>query len=126
MSVLVDAVSVSRPPNASGSPSAWRSQPTTTVSSSVPIGEVRHSIGFWPSPAVRNSPSIPAPDADVAKYARNPGCCQWVALGKTRRSTSSRIASSGSGASGAAAGKAAAMDPGSTGGRTAYVSMSVR
>ena len=67
MSVEVEAVSVSSPSNASGSPSAWRSQPTTTPSSSVPIGEVRHSIGFWPSAAVRNSPSIPGPDALVAK-----------------------------------------------------------
>ena len=67
ISVEVDAVSVSRPLNVSGSPSASRSQPTTTVSSSVPIGDVRHSIGFWPSAAVRNSPSIPGPDAVVAK-----------------------------------------------------------
>ena len=63
----VDAVSVSSPSNASGSPSASRSQRTTTPSSSVPIGEVRHSIGFWPSAAVRNSPRIPGPDAEVAK-----------------------------------------------------------
>ena len=51
-------MSVSRPSNVAGSPSASRSQPTTTFSSSVPIGDVRHSIGFWPSAAVRNiSPS---------------------------------------------------------------------
>ena len=67
MSDEVDAVSVSRPSNASGSPSAWRSQPTTTSSSSVPIGDVRHSIGFWPSAAVSISPRIPGPDAVVAK-----------------------------------------------------------
>ena len=66
-------------------PSASRSQPTTTPSSSVPIGEVRHSIGFWPSAAVSISPRIPGPDAVVAKYARNPGCCQWVAFGHDQR-----------------------------------------
>ena len=67
MSVEVEAVSVSRPSNAAGSPSAWRSQSTTTSSSSVPIGEVRHSIAFWPSAAVSISPRIPGPEAVVAK-----------------------------------------------------------
>ena len=66
-------------------PSAWRSQSTTTSSSSVPIGEVRHSIGFWPRVAVSISPRIPGPDAVVAKYARKPGCCQCVALGSISR-----------------------------------------
>ena len=42
-------------------------------SSSVPIGEVRHSIAFWPRAAVSISPRIPGPDAVVAKYARKPG-----------------------------------------------------
>ena len=46
---------------------AWRSQSTTTPSSSVPIGDVRHSIGFWLSAAVSISPRIPAPDAVEAK-----------------------------------------------------------
>ena len=63
----VDAVSVSRPSKSAGSPRAWRSQPTTTSSSSVPIGEVRQSIGFWPRAAVSISPRIPGPDAVVAK-----------------------------------------------------------
>ncbi len=63
----VDAVSVRRPSNASGSPSAWRSQSTTTCSSSVPLGDVRHSIGFWPSAATSISPRIPGPDAVDAK-----------------------------------------------------------
>ncbi len=67
MSVEVDAVSVSRPSNASGSPSAWRSQPTTTCSSSVPIGEVRQSMGFWPITAVTSSPRMPGADAVVEK-----------------------------------------------------------
>ncbi len=67
ISVEVLAVSVSRPSNAGGSPSASRSQLTTTPSSSVAIGDVRHSIAFWPRPAVSISPRIPGPDADVAK-----------------------------------------------------------
>ena len=67
MSDDVDAVSVSRPSNASGSPSAWRSQSTTTSSSSVPIGDVRQSIAFWPIAAVSISPRIPGPEAVVAK-----------------------------------------------------------
>ncbi len=67
MSDDVEAVSVIRPSNPAGSPTAWRSQSTTTSSSSVPIGEVRHSIGFWPSVAVSISPRIPGPDAVVAK-----------------------------------------------------------
>ena len=65
--VEVEAVSVSRPSKAGGSPSPWRSQSTTTPSSSVPIGDVRHSIGFWPSAAVSISPRIPGPDAVVPK-----------------------------------------------------------
>ena len=85
MSDDVEAVSVSSPSNASGRPSAWRSQSTTTSSSSVPIGEVRHSIAFCPSAAVSISPRIPGPDAVVAKYARKPGCCQCVALGSMSR-----------------------------------------
>ena len=84
----------------------------------MPIGDVRHSIGFWPSAAVRNSPSIPGPDAVVAKYAMNPGCCQCVAFGITRRSTSARIASIDSGSSGAWAGNSGPIDPGSIGGST--------
>ena len=80
----VEAVSVSSPSNATGRPSAWRSQSTTSSSSSVPIGDVRHSIAFWPKPAVSISPRMPGPEAVVAKYARNPGCCQCVALGSTR------------------------------------------
>ena len=67
MSELVDAVSVMRPSNASGSPTACRSQPTTTPSSSVAIGDVRHSIAFWPSAAVSISPRIPGPEAVVPK-----------------------------------------------------------
>ena len=81
----IDAVSVSRPSNASGRPRAWRSQSTTTSSSSVPIGEVRHSMAFWPRAAVSISPRMPGPDAVVAKYAKNPGCCQCVAFGSMRR-----------------------------------------
>jgi hypothetical protein len=60
-------VSVRSPSNAIGRPRASRSHRTTTSSSSVPIGEVRHSIGFWPIVAVSISPRIPGPDAVVAK-----------------------------------------------------------
>ena len=67
MSDDVDAVSVMKPSNSGGRPRPWRSQPTTTDSSSVPIGEVRHSIVFWPSEAISISPRIPAADAGVAK-----------------------------------------------------------
>jgi hypothetical protein len=65
--VDVEAVSVSIPSKASGSPSPSRNQRTTTPSSSVPIGDVRHSIGFWPRAAVIISPRTPGPDALVAK-----------------------------------------------------------
>ena len=120
ISVDVEAVSVRSPSNPSGRPSDSRSQRTTTPSSSVPMGEVRHSMGFWPRAAVIISPRIPGPDADVEKYAKNPGCCQCVALGRTSRCTSARIASTGSGSSGACAAKLGAMDPGSMAGNTAY------
>ena len=63
----VEAVSVRSPSKASGSPSPSRSQRTTTPSSSVPIGEVRQSIGFCPRAAVIISPRTPGPDALVAK-----------------------------------------------------------
>ena len=63
----VEAVSVSSPSQPSGRPSPSRSHLTTTVSSSVPIGEVRHSMGFCPSAAVSSSPRIPGPLAVVAK-----------------------------------------------------------
>ena len=86
MSDDVDAVSVNSPSNPSGRPSAIRSQSTTTSSSSVPIGDVRHSIGFWPRTAVSISPRMPGPDAVVAKYAMKPGCCQCVAVGGISRS----------------------------------------
>jgi hypothetical protein len=65
--VDVEAVSVRRPSKPSGSPSPRRSQSTTTISSSVPTGEVRHSIGFWLSAATSISPRIPALAADDAK-----------------------------------------------------------
>ncbi len=115
--VEVDAVSVRRPSKVAGSPSASRSQPTTTCSSSVPIGEVRQSIGFWPRIAVHISPRTPGADAVVAKYARKPGCCQWVAFGRTRRSTSARMAARGSGSSGAVGANTGRSDPGSIAGR---------
>jgi hypothetical protein len=38
-------------------------------------------MAFDPMPAVSISPRIPGPDAVVAKYARKPGCCQWVTFG---------------------------------------------
>jgi hypothetical protein len=59
----VDAVSVRSPSKVSGSPSACRSQSTTTCSSSVPDGDVRHSMGFCARAATSISPRIPGPDA---------------------------------------------------------------
>ena len=48
-------------------------------------GEVRHSIALDPTAAVSISPMIPGPDAVVAKYAKKPGCCQWVTFGSISR-----------------------------------------
>ena len=81
MSEDVDAVSVMNPSNSGGKPKPWRSQPTTTDSSSVPIGDVRHSIVFWLSDAISISPSTPAAEAGVANRAMNPGWAQCVAFG---------------------------------------------
>ncbi len=56
-----------RPSNSAGSPRAWRIQSTTTCSSSVPAGLVRHSIELEFRTAVSISPMIPGPDAELAK-----------------------------------------------------------
>ena len=63
----VEAVSVSNPSKPAGRPRAWRIQSTTTCSSSVPTGLVRHSMGFEFSTEVSISPMIPGPDAELAK-----------------------------------------------------------
>jgi hypothetical protein len=65
--VEVEAVSVRRPSKPSGNPSPWRSQSTTMPSSSVPIGDVRHNIGFWLRAATSISARIPDDEADEAK-----------------------------------------------------------
>ena len=74
-----------RPSNASGSPSAWRSQSTTTCSSSVPLGDVRQSIGFWPSAAVSISPRIPARTRSRRSRRGSPGAASAVAFGSISR-----------------------------------------
>ena len=63
----MEAVSVTRPSNSGGSPRAWRNQSTTTCSSSVPTGLVRHSITFEFRTAVSISPMIPGPAAELLK-----------------------------------------------------------
>ena len=119
MSVDVDAVSVSRPSKVRpAGPARRAASPTTTCSSSVPIGDVRHSIGFWPRAAVHISPRIPGADArrgEVGQEARvlpvrGVGQDQAIDVGRGSRP-------SGSGSSGAAAGKAGRMEPGSTAGQ---------
>lgn len=60
-------MSVMRPSKSAGSPTAWRIQSTTTCSSSVPAGLVRHSIEFEFRTAVSISPMIPGPEAELAK-----------------------------------------------------------
>ena len=67
MSDPIEAVSVKNPSKPSGSPIAWRSHETTTVSSSVPIGDVRHRNRFWASEAMSISPAMPAAELDVGK-----------------------------------------------------------
>lgn len=72
----MDAVSVRKPNQPPASPSICRSQSVTTSSNSVAAGEVRQSIAFTSRVAVRSSPSIPATDDEVAKYAKKDGWFQ--------------------------------------------------
>ena len=59
----VDAVSVKSPSNDAGRPSASRSQPTVTSSSSVAAGLVRHSMALATSVLMSISPRMPGPEA---------------------------------------------------------------
>jgi hypothetical protein len=63
----IEALSVSKPSKPAGSPRAWRNQSTTTCSSSVPTGLVRHSITLEFRAAASISPMIPGPDAALLK-----------------------------------------------------------
>ena len=66
-SVDVDAVSSMWPCKPSGKPSSCRTQSTATSSSSVAAGEVRQSIAFTFSAAVKNSARIPGSLPEMAK-----------------------------------------------------------
>ena len=107
-------MSVIRPSNPSGSPSAWRSQSTTTCSSSVPLGDVRHSIGFWPSAGDEHlAEDARRPTRSTRSRRRSPGAANGSR--SARRSRDSRRGSRrGSRAPPAARpAAAAATDPGS-------------
>ena len=60
-------MSVNIPSKASGSPTSWRSQETTTSSSSVEDGALRQNITLELRPAASHSPRIPGPDATDGK-----------------------------------------------------------
>ena len=63
----IEAVSVNMPSNEGGRPSIWRSQDTTTSSSSVDEGALRHIMTFELRPAESHSPRIPGPEATLGK-----------------------------------------------------------
>src|SRR5207302_4256272 len=94
-------------------PIICRSQSSTTSSSSVAAGEVRHNIDFTSNAALSNSPKLPGADVEVAKYAKNEGRLQWVSAGTIKRSTSARIDSMDSPARGGDEGNCALGSPGS-------------
>ena len=68
--VEVEAVSSMCPCQPLGSPSSSAVQSSTTASSSVDAGEVRHRIAIVFSVADSSSARIPGSDALVAKYAK--------------------------------------------------------
>ncbi len=105
--VEVEAVSSMCPCSPSGRPRSWRSQSTATSSSSVAAGEVRQSIAFTFSAAVRNSARIPGSLPEMAKYAKKRGWFQWVIPGRRISSRSRSTAENGSARSGGDAGSAA-------------------
>jgi len=117
-STPVDAVSSMCPRNSSGSPTSCRSQSTVSSSSSWSAGEVRQRIPTWFRPAMRSSASTPGSEPVVAKYAKKRGLCQCVVPGRRIESRSATTFENGSGSSGAAAGRAARIAPGSTCERT--------
>ena len=57
---------------------------------------------------------MPGAEPLIAKYAKKPGWFQWVMPGRITRSKSARTRSSGSGPSGAVAGRAPRTSPGFT------------
>ena len=62
-----DAVAVNIPSKSSGRPSIWRSQETTTSSSSVEAGAFFQNITLELSPVASHSPRIPGPEATDEK-----------------------------------------------------------
>ena len=92
---------------------SWRSQSTATSSSSVAAGDVRQSMAFTFSAAVRNSARIPGSLPEMAKYAKNLGWFQCVIPGSRISSRSRRTAANGSACSGGVSGSAALIWPGS-------------
>lgn len=58
---------VDGPPKAPGRPTSWRSQSTTCSSSSVPAGELRHTMALTLSAAASISPRTPEPEPDDGK-----------------------------------------------------------
>ena len=102
------------PNRPAGRPSIWRSQSRTTSSISVAAGAVFHSMALALKAAASASARTAGPGEEFAKYAKKPGWFQWVRPGTTIRSTSARIASSGSGPAGGKAGSASRISPGRT------------
>src|SRR3981081_2298924 len=102
------------PLNPESRASICRSQSSTTSSSSVDAGDVRHNMDFTSKAALNNSPKIPGAEVEVAKYAKKEGWLQWVRAGTINRSTSARIADMGSPCSGGAEGNWVLRSPGST------------
>jgi hypothetical protein len=123
-SVALDALSWITPPPApverkrSGNPSKSTIQSRTWVSSSVQAGLVAHNMPWTPSAAETRSPRTAGSDALAGKKPKKVGDCQCVTPGSTIRSRSARIASHGSGCSGAWSGSCARTHPGSTGDST--------
>ena len=87
-----------------GSPSSSATQSSTTPSSSVEAGDVRQRIAFWLSAAASSSARMAGSELELAKYAKNRGCCQCVIAGRRISSTSFSTAENGSPCSGAVAG----------------------
>ena len=104
-----------------GRPMAAPSQSRMRVSISVQAGEVCQSMPWTASPVESRSPRMAGPDELAGKKAKKFGDCQWVRPGITMRWMSARMVSQGSGDSGAAAGRRAAISPGLTEGRTGSV-----
>ena len=67
MNELVDAVSRITPSKVGGRCTKSLTHATIRRSSSVPAGDVRHSMAFWLSSAARNSARTPASVVELQK-----------------------------------------------------------